>query len=179
MHHLFFAHILLAANAAEGVTPMGTPVWVPLLIAVILLLMLWWGLTRNSIPTGAPAAAGHGHEADAHAHDAHGHDAHAAEAAPAMETRAAGVETAVANDLKIIEGIGPKIERILHDAGIKTFADLAAISVAALEKIVREEAGIRVAFPETWPEQAKLAAAGEWSALETLQEELRGGRRAA
>ena len=82
------------------------------------------------------------------------------------------------DDLKVIEGIGPKIEGILHDAGIKTFAQLAAAQVSQLEKIVREDAGIRVAFPDTWPEQAKLAAEKAWDALEKLQDDLKGGRRA-
>jgi predicted flap endonuclease-1-like 5' DNA nuclease len=83
----------------------------------------------------------------------------------------------VPDDLKIVEGIGPKIEGILHAAGIKTFAQLAAAEVSQLEKIVREDAGIRIAFPDTWPEQAKLAAAGLWDALEKLQDDLKGGRR--
>jgi hypothetical protein len=30
---------------------------------------------------------------------------------------------------------------------------------------------------DTWPEQAKLAASGEWEALEKLQDELKGGKR--
>lgn len=83
---------------------------------------------------------------------------------------------AVPDDLKIVEGIGPKIEGILHNAGIQTFAQLAAANVSQLEQIVREDAGIRIAFPDTWPEQARLAAAGNWEALEKLQEELKGGR---
>jgi predicted flap endonuclease-1-like 5' DNA nuclease len=66
----------------------------------------------------------------------------------------------------------------LHEAGIFTFAALAVASVAHLEQIVREEAGIRVAFPDTWPEQARLAAAGDWNALEKLQDQLKGGRHA-
>lgn len=84
---------------------------------------------------------------------------------------------AAPDDLKIVEGIGPKIEEILHAAGIKTFAQLATTEVSQLEQIVREDAGIRIAFPDTWPEQARLAAAGDWDALEKLQEELKGGRR--
>ena len=84
----------------------------------------------------------------------------------------------VPDNLKIVEGIGPKIEEILRAAGINTFAQLAAAEVRQLEKIVREDAGIRVAFPDTWPKQAKLAAEGAWDALEKLQDELKGGRRA-
>lgn len=82
------------------------------------------------------------------------------------------------DDLKKVEGIGPKIERILHEAGILTFTQLAAAEVSHLEKVVREDAGIRVAFPDTWPEQAKLAAGGAWDTLEKLQDDLKGGRRA-
>ncbi len=79
---------------------------------------------------------------------------------------------------KNLEGIGPKIEDILHAAGILTFAQLAAAEVSQLEKIVREDAGIRIAFPATWPEQAQLAADGDWETLENLQDSLKGGRKA-
>lgn len=82
------------------------------------------------------------------------------------------------DDLKKIEGIGPKIQSVLAEAGITTFAQLAATDVAALVKIVREDAKIRVAFPDTWPEQAKLAADGDWDGLAKLQDSLKGGRAA-
>lgn len=140
---------------------MGTPIWVPAIIIVLLLLLLWWGLTRNTIPAAVSGEPPHGHA---------GEDRHAPVAVEA---------TAVSpDDLKKIEGIGPKIEGILHDAGIQTFAQLAAADVAHLEQIVREDAGIRIAFPDTWPEQARLAHEGRWEALEALQDELKGGRRA-
>jgi hypothetical protein len=42
---------------------------------------------------------------------------------------------------------------------------------------ILRKADIRLADPATWPEQAHLAAAGHWGALETLQNELKGGRR--
>lgn len=61
--------------------------------------------------------------------------------------------------------------------GITTFAQLAATDVSRLDQIVRE-AGITLAGASTWPEQASLAAAGKWDALEALQDELKGGRRA-
>jgi len=41
-----------------------------------------------------------------------------------------------------------------------------------------KEAGLSRFNPETWPEQASLAAQGNWEGLSALQEELRGGRRA-
>jgi predicted flap endonuclease-1-like 5' DNA nuclease len=65
-----------------------------------------------------------------------------------------------ADDLTRIKGIGPKISGVLQGAGICTFADLAATDVSRLEQILTK-ADIRLADPQTWPEQASLAAAGQ------------------
>lgn len=64
------------------------------------------------------------------------------------------------DDLKRISGIGPKISSALQAAGITTYAKLAETNLSELEHILRE-AGIRIANPETWPEQAHRAANGE------------------
>ena len=85
-------------------------------------------------------------------------------------------ETPTPDDLTHIEGIGPKISSLLQAAGITTFAQLAATNASQLDQIIRE-AGITLADASTWPEQARLAAADEWVALEALQDELKGGRR--
>ena len=79
------------------------------------------------------------------------------------------------DDLKKIEGIGPKIDSILNEAGITTLAELASKEVSELEAIL--EGKVRIAFPETWPEQAALADAGRWEELEEMQSKLEGGRR--
>ncbi|HXV43700.1 MAG TPA: DUF4332 domain-containing protein [Anaerolineae bacterium] len=79
-------------------------------------------------------------------------------------------------DLTRIEGIGPKINKVLQDAGITTFAQLAETEVSQLEQIL-EEANLRLAKADTWPEQARLAATGDWEKLEQLQGQLKGGRR--
>lgn len=86
------------------------------------------------------------------------------------------VEVAKADDLKKIEGIGPKIAELINAAGINTYANLAAASVEKLSEILAE-AGSRYASknPGTWPEQAKLAAEGNWDVLKELQEKLKGG----
>ncbi len=81
------------------------------------------------------------------------------------------------DDLKKIEGIGPKIEAALKAVGIRTFADLAAKSPAELQVILDEAGFARISNPETWAEQAALAAKGEWDKLAALQESLKGGRR--
>lgn len=79
-------------------------------------------------------------------------------------------------DLKIIEGIGPKIEKLLKDAGINNWTDLSMTSVQRLKEIL-DAAGdtFRLAKPETWPKQAELAAAGKWGELSAYQEFLDGG----
>ncbi len=86
---------------------------------------------------------------------------------------------AVPDDLKRIEGIGPKFSKVLQDAGVETFAQLAAASPDRLAQILEaaDPRLLRLADPTTWPEQAALAAAGEWDALGALQGSLKGGRR--
>ena len=81
-----------------------------------------------------------------------------------------------ADDLKRIEGIGPRVASVFQAAGITTFARLAATDVEQLN-VVLKKAGVRTADPGTWPEQASLAANGDWDALRALQSTLKGGRR--
>jgi len=82
-----------------------------------------------------------------------------------------------ADDLKLVEGIGPKIEGLLHAAGINTWADLAGAEVDRLRAIL-DEAGSQYNMhdPSTWGKQAQLAHDGSWEELETYQEHLKGGR---
>jgi len=97
------------------------------------------------------------------------------------QQRAAAAEGAATpvqpDDLSKIEGIGPKISELLQAADIKTFAQLAKAEAGRLSQIL-EEAGpqFKLADPSTWPKQAALAAAGKWEELETLQDQLKGGR---
>lgn len=83
------------------------------------------------------------------------------------------------DDLKKIEGIGPKIEGLLNDDGIWTFGELASSAVSRIKKIL-DDAGprYRIAVPDTWPEQSALARDGKWDELEKLQDSLKGGRKA-
>jgi predicted flap endonuclease-1-like 5' DNA nuclease len=84
-----------------------------------------------------------------------------------------------ADDLRRIQGVGPKIASVLQDAGIGTFSDLAKTDAQRIQAILveRDPRLGRLADPGTWPEQAALAASGDWEALATLQGELKGGRR--
>ncbi len=82
-----------------------------------------------------------------------------------------------AHNLQKIEGIGPKIASILNAYGIHTFADLAETAVEELQKCLAEAGPrYRLANPETWPAQARLAAEGKWLELDELQRKLKGGR---
>jgi large subunit ribosomal protein L21 len=81
-----------------------------------------------------------------------------------------------ADDLRKVEGIGPKIAEIFVAAGIDTFAKLAATEVEALNEILAA-AGSRYASknPGSWPKQAKMAAEGKWDELKVWQDNTKGG----
>jgi predicted flap endonuclease-1-like 5' DNA nuclease len=80
------------------------------------------------------------------------------------------------DDLKKIEGIGPKIAQILNDNQINTFSRLSSQKADDLRKILTQ-AHLRLADPTTWPEQAAYAAKQDWEGLKTFQNKLKGGRR--
>lgn len=82
------------------------------------------------------------------------------------------------DDLKVVEGIGPKIAELFNQAGITTWQKLADTSVDECKEILKD-AGSRFTMhkPETWPEQSGLAADGKWQELAELQKQLKGGRR--
>lgn len=80
-----------------------------------------------------------------------------------------------ADDLIVIEGIGPKISAILVGEGMTTFAQLAEADVAQISTMLRN-AGITTANPTTWPQQAQLARDGQWEALKELQGRIKKGR---
>ncbi|WP_405370019.1 50S ribosomal protein L21 [Nonlabens sp. Asnod2-A12] len=95
-------------------------------------------------------------------------------AAPAKAEKAPAKKAAgKADDLKKIEGIGPKIASTLVEAGIATFADLAKADPANISEIIAGVRGNHV--PTTWPQQAQLAVDGKWDELQELQDRLDGG----
>lgn len=80
------------------------------------------------------------------------------------------------DDLTLIEGVGPKISGILAEAGLDTWAKVAASTPEAIKEILAA-AGSRYAShnPGTWPKQAELAAEGKFEELKAWQDELDGG----
>ncbi len=84
-----------------------------------------------------------------------------------------------ADDLTLLEGIGPKIAAALNAAGIKTYARLAALPPEEIERIVKA-AGVRmVGHAESWPRQARLAADGKLDELKAYQQTLRASRKSS
>ena len=91
-------------------------------------------------------------------------------------SKAAGFALKNVNDLTIVEGIGPKINELFQNAGIKTFAQLAAVTVPQMRKILDDGGSrFRIANPSTWAQQAALAAENKWADLKKLQDALSGG----
>ncbi len=95
----------------------------------------------------------------------------------ATET-AAKAPVAKADDLTIVEGIGPKIAEVLTAAGIATYAELAKTDAEIVKEILTEAgSNFNTADPSTWAEQAQLAADGKFEELEKLKAELDGGKK--
>lgn len=82
------------------------------------------------------------------------------------------------DDLKVIEGIGPALERMLNENNIFSYNQLADHTVEQLDNLL-DKAGprFRVHVPETWPEQAALLRDGKLNEFKILTEKLKGGRR--
>jgi predicted flap endonuclease-1-like 5' DNA nuclease len=130
----------------------GVSDWVWIIVFIMVLALVWWLLSRSTRQSEVEETE--------------------------IETQVAEERTkevAHVDDLTRIEGIGPKINSLLQEAGISSFAQLADTDVSKLDEILNT-AGITIADPKTWPEQAELAAGDQWEELEKLQDELSGGR---
>jgi len=81
------------------------------------------------------------------------------------------------NDLKVVEGIGPKIEELYHNAGIKTWLALSETPTHKSQEIL-DAGGENFAIhnPGTWAKQAQLAYQGKWQELKDWQDSLDGGK---
>lgn len=118
------------------------------LLAILLLAATWWAFRRETRE----------------------------KASVEPQERARYDEKTSADDLTKIEGIGPKVAKVLDQAGMTTFDALAQADPSDVKKVLND-AGLQMMNPEGWIEQANLAAKGAWNELEQLQRELKGGRR--
>jgi len=160
-----------------------TVLWLVIIILLILLVLyLVWLFTRKrrkeevgraeAAPTPAPAPP-----AEAIRPAAAPAEAIAPAEAVAVPTEAvAAPAEAPPDDLTRIEGIGPKVAKVLASVGITTFQALATADYSRVKQAL-VDAGWPYMDPASWMEQAKLAAEGRWEELALLQERLKGGRR--
>lgn len=81
------------------------------------------------------------------------------------------------DDLKVVEGIGPKIEALFHQNDVRTWKQLSELSADHCRKLL-DSGGKRYRLhdPASWPMQAKMAHQGHWHALFDWQEKHRAGR---
>lgn len=90
--------------------------------------------------------------------------------------RATGFNLKHADDLTIIEGIGPKIDDLLRANGVGTFAQLARLDrIDIVEILDNGGPNFRLTDPATWPEQALLASENRWTELKRMQKEMLNG----
>ena len=165
-----FASVLL-----EEAGPNTELSWLLYLFLAFFFLMVivgWWVSRRGGGPVEGPPSMNAHHEEPV----SHAEVPQQAPIITAAATPAVAEAVAVPDDLVRLEGIGPKVARVLNDAGITTFAALASANAVDLQKIL-SAAGLQMMNPEGWIEQAALAVKGDWAGLEKLQSELKGGRR--
>ena len=83
------------------------------------------------------------------------------------------------DDLSTLDGIGPKVSAILRLAGITSFSRLASTDIDKIRETLEAENPnlLRLTDPSTWPEQARMAAEGDWETLAALQNDLKNARR--
>jgi len=81
------------------------------------------------------------------------------------------------NDLKIVEGIGPKIEELFHNFSINTWKLLSEASVEKCQEVLKSGGDrYKIHKPDSWPKQAQLASEGKWQELKDWQDNLDDGK---
>ena len=92
------------------------------------------------------------------------------------ETKAPAKKAAKGDDLKKIEGVGPKAAEAMVAAGLDTFVKVAKAKPEAIATILSDaSSNLAHLVTDTWPKQAQLAADGKWDELKELQDRLDGG----
>jgi predicted flap endonuclease-1-like 5' DNA nuclease len=82
----------------------------------------------------------------------------------------------LAEDLKIILGIDDEVEKILQNAGVDSYAELAKMEPDGLRNMLEViNPALSSKDPSTWPAQARLALDKEWEALLDYQDQIKAG----
>lgn len=80
------------------------------------------------------------------------------------------------DDLTVIEGIGPKYNEMLHNAGVRTFVQLGAAPRERLVEIFQAAGYTRIpGSVDTWAEQAAYVIRGDMDGLRAYQATLNAG----
>lgn len=178
--------LLLAPPLQESTGFLGVDWWIWILVGVILLLILLIiGFILQNEP-GPPipkreskmyvTAASVAKKAPEPEPEPESEPEPELEPEPESEPEPEPEPTPEPDDLTRIEGVGPRVASLLNEAGITTFAGLADTTVERLNEVL-ESAELQFMEPSSWPEQASLAAKGDWKAFDKLTTELKGGRR--
>ena len=94
-----------------------------------------------------------------------------------LSTIAHSIPVGQGDDLKMIEGIGPKIEEALYNAGINTWEKLSQTPAEKVKEVLdAAEGNFGSHDPTTWPKQAEMAHNGDWGDLKEWQDKLDGGK---
>jgi predicted flap endonuclease-1-like 5' DNA nuclease len=170
------------------VTPLSQNIWVAGLEAIVLMALaayIGWWIARRTFVTNLEALHSDIHNRRQELNDCMKSKSSGAlsavptiaAAVPVVEAAPMPVIAVVPDDLKIIEGIGPKIEELLNNEGILTFGQLASSTPERIKDILNA-AGPRFQIhdPATWPQQSAMARDGKWDELKAWQDELNKGR---
>ena len=76
-------------------------------------------------------------------------------------------DLAAGYDLTLIDGIGPVTAEVLQRSGVTTFAQLGAMTPEEIEDLLTKAGSPLIAghHADSWPRQARLAAAQDWAGL--------------
>ena len=91
---------------------------------------------------------------------------------PASGDVATGTAQLDGDDLTRLKGVGPTYASILRDADVVTYAQLAELTVDRIQEMITEAGSTTAGNEETWPEQARLLAAGDVAGFEAYAETL-------
>lgn len=81
------------------------------------------------------------------------------------------------DEIQVVEGIGPKVGKLLKHEGIDTWAKLAAAKPLALKDLlaIQSDENFHSISPNSWPIQAQLLMDGKWDAFKAYSTYLIGG----
>jgi len=145
-------------------TGLGFYVWVALVIFFLMVFLGWIVASKGWLKNQEESSQSNGGHDDLHGSDH-------------LDKKVAlSTNNKKADDLTQLEGIGPKVAKVLAEVGITSFDDLAKADYNLIKKAV-DAAGYKYMDPAGWIEQAVFAAKGDKTGLENLQNDLKGGRK--